>query len=460
MLVDDRTRLTWVHLLKSKTKILDVIKNFFSMVRNQFRVSIKRFRSDNTKDYFNTNLASFFRDLGVVQESSCVKTPQQNGLAERKIGHLVTITRALMRHQHVPTYLLGEAILTAIYLSNWIPSKVLGYESPIDLISKAFPDIKLKTNICLRVFGCTAFVHVHESQDKLKPRAVKCVFVGYSSTQKGDQCYHPGSKKFFVSADVTSHENESFFSPIESDNAKITMSPIQTPQIIEPQPIDIIIPKTTSIEEKRLDLNAAEVPRPTMSHEDATSTEMRNPNLQNSEVPSLTMSQEETQQVENESADLINETVKESVTPNAPIEDSDQGWPIALRKDRRACTQRNRYPMSNFMTYALLSSSYRAFAVQLQKILIPSSVIEAKTHINWCKAMNAEMDTLLENETWELKPLPQDKRTVGCRRVFTVKYHSNGSLERYYYTPSEQEVERNLLFKAFQEGSCNRIIGG
>ena len=141
----------------------------------------------------------------------------------------MAITRALKIHQHVPTYLWGEAVLTATYLSNWIPSKVLRYESPIDLISEAFPNIKLKTNLCLRVFGCTAFVHVHESQDKLKPRAVKCVFVGYSSTQKGYRCYHPGSKKFFVSVNVTFHENESFFSPkIESENAKIIMPPIQT----------------------------------------------------------------------------------------------------------------------------------------------------------------------------------------------------------------------------------------
>ena len=47
VLVDDCTRLTWVHLLKSKTDILDVVKNFFFMVRNQFAVSINRFRLDN-----------------------------------------------------------------------------------------------------------------------------------------------------------------------------------------------------------------------------------------------------------------------------------------------------------------------------------------------------------------------------------------------------------------------------
>ena len=182
--------------VKSKTEILDVVKTFFSMVRNQFVVSIKRFRSNNAKDYFNTNLASFFRDLGVIQESSCVNTPQQNNLAERKIGHLVTITKALLIHQHVLTYLWGEGVLNTTSLSNQIPSKVLGYESPIDLIFKAFPHIKLKTNLCLRVFGCNAFVHMHEPQEKLKPRAEKCVCRIFLNP-KGVSMLSPGLQEIF-----------------------------------------------------------------------------------------------------------------------------------------------------------------------------------------------------------------------------------------------------------------------
>ena len=193
------------------------------------------------------------------------------------------------------------------------------------MISKAFLDIKLKFDLCLRVFRCTAVVHVHESQDRLKPTAVKCVFVGYSSTQKGYRCYHLRSKKFFVSADVTFNKNESFFSPVESDNAHIITPHIQTWQIIKPGSIDITIPKTTSIVTKRPNLHASKVPSPTMSHEDAQSTKMRSLDLQSSEIPSPTISQDEAQQVENDSAIMIHETVEESVAPNAPIEDSDQG---------------------------------------------------------------------------------------------------------------------------------------
>jgi hypothetical protein len=55
------------------------------------------------------------------------------------------------------------------------------------------------------------FISIVKGRGKLDPRALKCVFVGYSTTQKGYKCYHPPSKKFFVSRDVTFHEGQAYF---------------------------------------------------------------------------------------------------------------------------------------------------------------------------------------------------------------------------------------------------------
>lgn len=53
------------------------------MIKNQFGVSIKGIRTDNARDYFNKILSPYFEKEGIIHQSSCVNTPQQNGLAER-----------------------------------------------------------------------------------------------------------------------------------------------------------------------------------------------------------------------------------------------------------------------------------------------------------------------------------------------------------------------------------------
>lgn len=182
------------------------------MIKNQFGVNIKRLRSDNGKEYFNHVLTSFCQKEGIVYESSCVKTPQQNGITERKNGHLLYQTRALLFHQNVPKYLCGEVVLTSTYLINRLPSKILGFKSPMDVLSSFYPNLPVSSNLKPRIFGCVSFVHVHsQERKKLDPRALRCVFVGYSSTQKGYKCFHPTSKKFFVSRDVIFHEEEPYF---------------------------------------------------------------------------------------------------------------------------------------------------------------------------------------------------------------------------------------------------------
>lgn len=166
------------------------------MNQNQFGTKIKRFRSDNAKDYFNQFLSHFFQKERIIHESSCVKTPQQNRVAERTNGHLLNTTRALLFHHNVPKHYWGEVVLTAAYIINPTLNS----------------DINTTKNLTPRIFGCTSFVHVHSNnRGKLDPRAVKCVFVGYSSTQKGYKCYHPPTKKLFVLADVTFAEEKPYF---------------------------------------------------------------------------------------------------------------------------------------------------------------------------------------------------------------------------------------------------------
>jgi hypothetical protein len=104
--IDDHTWITWVFLLQNKSDVESVFKSFYIMVQTQFGTQIKIFRSDNGKEFFNHVLGRFFFFLdekGIIHQSSCNKTPQQNGVAERKNKHRLEVARTLNFTTKVPS---------------------------------------------------------------------------------------------------------------------------------------------------------------------------------------------------------------------------------------------------------------------------------------------------------------------------------------------------------------------
>ncbi|RVW37266.1 Retrovirus-related Pol polyprotein from transposon TNT 1-94 [Vitis vinifera] len=93
------------------------------MIQTQFQSKIQILKSDNARDYFNSILGEFLAQEGIVHLSSCVDTPQQNGIAERKNRHLLEVARSLMFSMNVPKLFWGQAVLTAAYLINRMPSR-------------------------------------------------------------------------------------------------------------------------------------------------------------------------------------------------------------------------------------------------------------------------------------------------------------------------------------------------
>ncbi|KAK8328008.1 hypothetical protein V6Z12_A11G221900 [Gossypium hirsutum] len=196
---EDTIMVCWVYLLKEKSETPKVFQNFHSMVRTQFNSTIHTLRTDNGREYFNSVLSPYLSDQGIIHQSSCPDTPQQNGISERKNRHLLDVARAIMFTMNVPKYLWGEAVLTACYLINRMPSKILNFQTPLNTLLKAFPLFHVP-NLPAKIFGCKAFVHNHQpNQSKLDPRAHTCIFIGYSPTQKGYKCYSPTLRRMFLS---------------------------------------------------------------------------------------------------------------------------------------------------------------------------------------------------------------------------------------------------------------------
>ena len=145
---------------------------------------------------------------GILHQSSCVNTPSQNGVVEMKNKHLLETVRVLLFQMKVPKHFWADAVFTACFLIDRMPSSVLQGEIPYSVLFFTRSLFLIKPQI----FGSTCFIRdIRPQITKLDPKSIKCVFLGYSRIQKGYRCYYPTLNRYLVSTDVTFVKNIPFF---------------------------------------------------------------------------------------------------------------------------------------------------------------------------------------------------------------------------------------------------------
>ncbi|KAM1707920.1 hypothetical protein ACFX15_000941 [Malus domestica] len=94
------------------------------MIENQFNTKVKVVRSDNGPEF---KLDTFYKLKDILHQTSCINTPQQNGVAVRKHMYLLNIAQAqaLLFQANLPKRFWGDAILTSTYLINRTPTPLL-----------------------------------------------------------------------------------------------------------------------------------------------------------------------------------------------------------------------------------------------------------------------------------------------------------------------------------------------
>ena len=123
------------YLMVTKDEAIFIIKSVVVMVRTQFAATVKVIRSDNALELSISHEAlGFFAEIGIIHQTSCIQTPQQNGVVEREHKHLLEVSRALLFQSYLPIKYCGECVLTATYLINRMPSKVLRNKTPYDIL--------------------------------------------------------------------------------------------------------------------------------------------------------------------------------------------------------------------------------------------------------------------------------------------------------------------------------------
>nr|GEY09310.1 putative ribonuclease H-like domain-containing protein [Tanacetum cinerariifolium] len=113
VIVDDYSRYTWVHFLRSKDEAPAVIITFLKRITVLLQSPVIIIRTDNGTEFKNQVLKVYFDSVGISHQMSSVRTPQQNGVVERRNRTLVEAARTMLIFSRAPLFLWAEAIATA-----------------------------------------------------------------------------------------------------------------------------------------------------------------------------------------------------------------------------------------------------------------------------------------------------------------------------------------------------------
>ncbi|KAK8946460.1 hypothetical protein KSP39_PZI006354 [Platanthera zijinensis] len=117
--------MTWLYLLRDRSELPRIFRAFVVETRIQFHTTLKTVRTDNAREYTGHDFATICSEFGIIHQTSCAYTPQQNGVVERKNRHLLDVPRSLMLQMHVPKHYWNFAVSTACFLINRLPSPSL-----------------------------------------------------------------------------------------------------------------------------------------------------------------------------------------------------------------------------------------------------------------------------------------------------------------------------------------------
>ena len=202
--IDDFSRFGHVYLLHEKSQSVNALEVYINEVERQLERKVKIIRSDRGGEYYGKYnesgqnpgpFAKFLEKHGICAQYTMPRTPEQNGVAERRNRTLMEMVRSMLSHSSLPISLWMYALKTAMYLLNRVPSKAVP-KTPFELWTGRKPSLKH-----LHVWGCPAEVRIHNPHEtKLDFRTTSGFFIGYPEKSKGYRFYCPNHSTRVVEA--------------------------------------------------------------------------------------------------------------------------------------------------------------------------------------------------------------------------------------------------------------------
>nr|GFA44433.1 ribonuclease H-like domain-containing protein [Tanacetum cinerariifolium] len=184
VVTDDFSSICRAFFFGTKDETFYILKDFIALIENQLNKKIKAIRCDNRTEFRNAKLIALCGEKGIKRDYSNARTPQQNGVAERKNRTLIEATRSMLADSKLPTMFWTKAVGTACYVLNRVSITNPHNKTPYELLSGKVPNIRH-----LKPFGCqVTILNTSDHLGKFEGKANDGFLVWYAahSTQADD----------------------------------------------------------------------------------------------------------------------------------------------------------------------------------------------------------------------------------------------------------------------------------
>ena len=198
VIVDDFSRYTWVFFLVHKSDTCDIFKAFSKRVENERSLSIVTVHSDHGGEFSSSSFENYCTSKGYTHTFSAPRTPQSNGVVERKNRTLIEMSRTMLHEYTLPQYFWAEAVHTACYILNRVTFRSKLGKTPYELYKNKQP-----TLAHLKPFGCTCYIlKTGMNLDKFESKTDLGIFVGYAPSSKAYRVYNKSTRTIQESLNV------------------------------------------------------------------------------------------------------------------------------------------------------------------------------------------------------------------------------------------------------------------
>jgi transposase InsO family protein len=202
LLVDDYTRMTAIFFLKNKSEAFENFKIYKEMVENEMDSRIKCLRSYNGGEFTSKEFMEYCSNHGIKRQFFATRTPQQNGVVERKNKIVQEMARTMIMDSKLTDIFRKQVVHTTIHIQNRVMLRNNTNKTPYELWKGRLANVKH-----FIVFGSKFYIKREDGRmGKFDSHVEKGILVGYSSTRKAYKCYNIRLNKVVESINVTIDE--------------------------------------------------------------------------------------------------------------------------------------------------------------------------------------------------------------------------------------------------------------